>query len=80
MTKRTVYKHTIKLTILSEDLIPPGTSLETMAYNISRGPDLGLVVCKNVEEITGRDTIQAECKALNNDGGFFTEIWDEDDV
>ena len=82
MSERKIYKHRFILTILSEECIPDWElptlwSLERLQYRVTRGPDLGKLELQSCEEITGRDRIVQECIALDNDGGFFTDFWDE---
>lgn len=73
-----VYKHKFVVTVLSEDILEGSISLEDLHYNITSGPGLGLMKLASREELTDREQIVQECRLLNNDGGFFTDFWDEE--
>lgn len=76
--KRKIYRQKFGLTVLSLNPLPADIGLQAIRQAMIHEPCLGMLELESYREIADPDRIAKECRALHNDGEFFTSIWEEE--
>ncbi len=79
MADRKIYKTTFKLVVLSEDESLGFASIESVLYEIECGSSIGNVTTERLNDIIPPEKVEAELRAIGNDGTFFTAGDDDED-